>query len=133
MKRKEKLNVIEIGWSPDMKCPKCQSSEIDRFYFVQNKSYWDCGKCGHAWYLEIKETTSPAPPQTKGDKARQMSNTELAITMFRLAKCEECPCDKSKCRCIRTAQCLDNWAEYFNAPAYAPDINVGTKESEVKR
>ena len=74
----------------------------------------------------------PAPPQTKGDKARQMGNTELAITMFRLAKCEECPCDKSKCRCIRTAQCLDNWAEYFNAPANAPDINVGTKESEVE-
>jgi hypothetical protein len=54
---------------------------------------------------------------TKGDMIRQTSNTNLALAMFRLAKCEECPCDKSKCRGIRTAACLDNWADYFNSTA----------------
>lgn len=54
---------------------------------------------------------------TKGDMIRQTSNTNLALAMFRLAKCEECPCDKSKCRCRRTGDCLDNWADYFNSPA----------------
>lgn len=54
---------------------------------------------------------------TKGDMIRQTSNTNLALAMFRLAKCEECPCDKNKCGGRRTGACLDNWAEYFNSPA----------------
>jgi hypothetical protein len=105
MKQYDDYNTIWDGddcnpYTPCGNCgADCKASDLD-----ENGV---CADCAEAEEVIV----------TKGDMIRQTSNTDLALAMFRLAKCEECPCDKTKCRCIRTAACLDNWTAYFNSPA----------------
>ena len=61
---------------------------------------------------------------TNGDVIRQMSNEELAELFDNSCKV----CSRSVTEC--DVECVKGILAWLNAPADAPDTNVGTKESE---
>jgi hypothetical protein len=67
-------------------------------------------------------------PATNGDRIRAMSNNELAVL---LNQCDYMINEAFKGERELFSSCYDMWLKWLNAPADAPDTNVGTKESEV--
>ena len=64
---------------------------------------------------------------TNGDKIRQMSNINLAIFLGDRVYCFTCPTKGVPCFDKPKDVCYQKLLDWLNAPADAPDTNVGTK------
>jgi hypothetical protein len=79
------------------------------------------------WACTENVEKKPIPPLTNGDKIRQMNTSGLMDVIV-------CPHPDKDCihRNMNGYACRCCKRDWLNAPADAPDTNVGTKESEVE-
>lgn len=102
-----------------------------------NRELAFCRACGARWlndndgancrYFEQKT------PPTNGDRIRQGGDDALIdfADGIRRRMCHYCVYYKDKACVDKTGDCWEGIRAWLNAPADAPDTNVGTKESEV--